>query len=89
MRKTGLFLGFIQNANKHIGRKLLVPNFQMVLELQAIKIENTNFHTKMDFFVLSNLMAHNSKPLKILELKLIEKCSTLMQSIEQKLWHLS
>ena len=30
--------------------RVLVPKFPMVLESQAIKFENTNFHTKMDFF---------------------------------------
>ena len=29
---------------------VLVAKFKMVLELQAIKVENANFHTKMDLF---------------------------------------
>ena len=42
---------------------------QVVLEFQAIIVENANFRTKMDFFVISTSTAHNSRAIGIFATK--------------------
>ena len=64
---------------------VLVAKFPMVLELQAIKFENANFHTKMDCFVVLNSMAHNSRTIENFATKTVGEASTLVQTIEEKL----
>ena len=65
---------------------VLVPKFSMVFELQAFKFESTK---KVSFskekWISKIWQLKSPEPLEILQPKLMEKLSTLVQAIEKKM----
>ena len=65
---------------------VLVPKFSMVFELQAFKFDSTkNVSFNKEKWISKIWQLEFPEPLKILQPKLMEKLSTLVQAIEKKM----